>query len=196
MRYFLLIFVFLSEIFAQNDPATVKFVPIGKDTVSTPSNTFEKKPIENPIVSHKVFKEDGIKYTEIIRKTPSGGTQVAHIKGDVKPSILPVPVPNLSGLMNRIQTKLITRMEVSSPSRQEYYPPLESGTIVRAEGPIYQRPTGFDQLPPNHEYPPPPHPPMMMYPPSPDSLMGRVESMTGNILDNVMEFVIGRRRRL
>ncbi|ULT89165.1 hypothetical protein L5515_007818 [Caenorhabditis briggsae] len=169
----------------------MEFVPIGKDT-SAAIVPVNNKPIESTVVSHKVFKEDGIKYTEIVRRTPSGGIQTSHIKGTVNPSILPVPVPNLSGLMSRIQTRIASRMEVSSPPRKEYYPP-DMDPLGRADGPIYHRTTGFEPLP-RHPYPPPPYPPMMMYPPSPDSLMGRVGSMTGNILDNVMEFVMGRRR--
>ncbi|KAF1750206.1 hypothetical protein GCK72_016753 [Caenorhabditis remanei] len=165
MRYFIIFSIFLTEILAENE---TEFVPIGKDTESTTTPSFDGK--KSVVVPPKVYKEDG--------KSP-----------DVKPSILPVPVPNLSGLMNRIQTTLVTRMEVVPPSRPEFYPP-DSVVIARAEGPIYQRPSGFER-----QYPPPPYPPMMMYPPSPDSLMGRVESMTGNILDNVMEFVMGRRRR-
>ncbi|EFP06839.1 hypothetical protein CRE_11267 [Caenorhabditis remanei] len=163
MRYFIIFSLFLTEILAENE---TEFVPIGKDTESTTISSVGGK----KSVLTKIYKEDGK-------------------SSDVKPSILPVPVPNLSGLMNRIQTTLVTRMEVVPPSRPEFYPP-DSVVIARSDGPIYQRPSGFE-----HPYPPPPYPPMMMYPPSPDSLMGRVESMTGHILDNVMEFVMGRRRR-
>uniref|UniRef100_A0A8R1DGQ8 Uncharacterized protein n=1 Tax=Caenorhabditis japonica TaxID=281687 RepID=A0A8R1DGQ8_CAEJA len=97
-----------------------EFVPIGKD-VSTSSPPPSPAPApEKPlpksvgkVVSTRVFTEDGIKYTEIVRNTPSGGTQVAHIQGNVKPSLLPVPVPDLSKVMKRLQSAIAARLDVS-----------------------------------------------------------------------------------
>ncbi|CAO4379430.1 unnamed protein product [Caenorhabditis nigoni] len=134
MRYFVLLSVLFSEIvLAANETTTIEFVPIGKDTSAiVPVNN---KPVESTVVSHKVFKEDGIKYTEIVRKTPSGGVQTSHIKGTVNPSILPAPIPNLSDLMSRVQARIASR-------RQKYYPP-DMDPLSRAEGPIYHRPPGF-----------------------------------------------------
>ncbi|CAB3398165.1 unnamed protein product [Caenorhabditis bovis] len=40
------------------------------------------------INQQRVFSEDGIKYTEIVRSTPLGGVQVAHVPGDNTPSLL------------------------------------------------------------------------------------------------------------
>lgn len=82
----LLIFAcFLSPISnAISDNSTDEFVPIGKDLTT-------RRPLPKSVgsvVSHKVFTEDGIKYTEIVRETPLGGTQIAHIKGDVVSFVL------------------------------------------------------------------------------------------------------------
>ncbi|CAI2353798.1 unnamed protein product [Caenorhabditis sp. 36 PRJEB53466] len=198
MRYYILITVLITEVLTETEH---EFVPIGKDTAPHTINVTLERPLPksvgSTVVSHKVFTEDGIKYTEIVRKTPSGGTQVAHIKGDVRPSLLPVPVPDLSGLMRRLQTTIAARLEMPAhplPNDSFFTRAVVSVTPTAAvEDPIYPQNSGF--APPTVvPFPPPAYPPMMMYPPAPYSLLGRVESMTGNILDNVMEFVMGRRR--
>uniref|UniRef100_A0A1I7TX36 Protein tweety homolog n=1 Tax=Caenorhabditis tropicalis TaxID=1561998 RepID=A0A1I7TX36_9PELO len=90
----------------------------------------------------------------------------------------------------RINGQDYTRTEVSSPQKHGLYSP-DPDSFELSDRLTYHRQTGFD---PTERYPPPPYPPMMMYPPTSDSLMRRVESMTGNILNGVMTFVMGRRR--
>lgn len=79
MRYLLLVSIFIADVIAENENTTVEFMPIGKDITVAPVNAETRKP---EIISSRVFKEDGIKYTEIIRKTSPGATQTVHIKVD------------------------------------------------------------------------------------------------------------------